>query len=343
MSVFPYRDVDSSGGEIRLLCIQPAKFDSPIECRLKHVRLSENPEYEALSYTWGNLKEGRPITLDGNLFRVRENAESALRYLRNIKKERVIWVDAICINQTSLPGRNKQVLLMKDIYGKAQKVCVWLGELTEGASLGINFLLNRNLSLGWQQRKIDREHGRIMHPWKPFGGAVATMTRVELLREQTAGEIRELLDRPWWKRVWIVQEVVLARKIVLMCGPETIPWEKIEDGVARFQTRSTYAHGRNHALLQGEGVLANPTTYFPDDIYRTIKALRTRLAASPNALDVFEVLNRLRLLHCSKPYDRIYGFLGIVPPHVASNIKPDYSSPMSIADLRDKSSRRRTR
>jgi hypothetical protein len=93
----PYVALDSRSREIRLLELSPNEFPSDIECHLIHVSLHDSPQYEALSYCWGNPVMTRPISLDGHRFLATESAELALRYLRYQDKSRVLWIDALCI------------------------------------------------------------------------------------------------------------------------------------------------------------------------------------------------------------------------------------------------------
>lgn len=89
-------------------------------------------DYEALSYTWGDLTEKRPIKCCNEPFLVTENLFPALRHLRYADRGRVLRIDAICINQKSIPERNQQVGIMGHIYKSARKVTIWLGEDEQG-------------------------------------------------------------------------------------------------------------------------------------------------------------------------------------------------------------------
>jgi hypothetical protein len=121
--------------EIRLVVLKPAlSLSHPIKCTLKHVILGQcssnykqlNP-YEALSYTWGGRNGTIPISCDGQTLLVTPNCESALRHLRNTFTERVLWIDAICINQESMEEKQLQVPLMGRVYNLAKRVIAWLG------------------------------------------------------------------------------------------------------------------------------------------------------------------------------------------------------------------------
>ncbi|KAI8225327.1 Heterokaryon incompatibility protein 6, OR allele [Colletotrichum sp. SAR 10_96] len=85
--------------------------------------------YEALSYAWGSTDQSETITANGQILHVTKNLYSALEHLRQ-KENRILWIDAICIDQTNLQERGHQVGQMSDIYRQADQVLVWLGPST---------------------------------------------------------------------------------------------------------------------------------------------------------------------------------------------------------------------
>jgi hypothetical protein len=124
---------DLSARPIRLLRLFPAaSFDEKIKCELFNTTLDAKNRvgFEALSYTWGDPKITSPITLHGKTHHITKNLEVALRHLRYPERERTLWVDALCINQSNTSEKNLQVQQMKDVYGGgAQRVVVWLGQI----------------------------------------------------------------------------------------------------------------------------------------------------------------------------------------------------------------------
>jgi hypothetical protein len=123
-----YSDLEDTD-EIRLLYLQPKTDGDIIKCTLKHARLSEKPKYEALSYVWGpkDTQNERSFVIDDARFSVRENLWIALQHLRLESESRVLWIDAICINQEETQERNHQVSQMGNIFKLAFRVVVWLG------------------------------------------------------------------------------------------------------------------------------------------------------------------------------------------------------------------------
>ncbi|KAF2461212.1 heterokaryon incompatibility, partial [Lineolata rhizophorae] len=89
--------------------------------------LRSSPKYEALSYTWGDALDRHSIACEGKTIRVTANLLSALQHLRQPDVTRILWVDAVCINQGNIAERDAQVRMMGDIYRMAARVLVWLG------------------------------------------------------------------------------------------------------------------------------------------------------------------------------------------------------------------------
>lgn len=119
--VIQYTPLAETKSEIRLLIVYPGTFESTNCCKLTHAYLNEDPSYMALSYCWSKTKEVNEsskaeIFLKNRAIKVTKSAETALRYLRNLKEDVVVWIDAICINQQDLSEKSSQVRMMGKIY-----------------------------------------------------------------------------------------------------------------------------------------------------------------------------------------------------------------------------------
>ncbi|KAK0623848.1 heterokaryon incompatibility protein-domain-containing protein, partial [Immersiella caudata] len=173
--------------EIRLLNLKP-HFDNPlaaIKSRLEPANLWHAGAYTCLSYRWGDTTEMKSIFVDDKEFLVRRNLYDALKRLRLHDEPRRLWIDAICINQDDTSERSAQVAVMQYIFQNATDVIAWIGE-EEGGSHGrpvtqraANFVRESVTPPGW-----------VGSPW------------VDLLA---------LVERPWFSRIWIVQEVAVAK------------------------------------------------------------------------------------------------------------------------------------
>ncbi|KAM7198192.1 Heterokaryon incompatibility protein (HET) domain containing protein [Naviculisporaceae sp. PSN 640] len=322
----PYEPVDSAKGQIRLLVLYPPDSSSKqartIRCDLEYAYLSSKPQYEALSYTWGTAGEiPSEIKLGSQQFEVRENVAAALRRLRHPKKARVLWIDAICINQEDLAERAAQVLLMKQIYNQASQVCIWLGEPGDAGDVGMQMLQKKNLGAQLSKWKMNRP---MLWAKKVVKSSTATAEKGDPDQEFTLGEVRELLSRPWWRRTWVIQEAVVASKIVLMCGEETAPWDSI-DLFYQYLTKSRSSTSQ----LQVFGHPIHERYVSVDDGYQAISEYREKWQASPSNVHILDALYRFRGLDCLDPRDRIFAFLGIAPSAIDMGIVPDYKSSLT--------------
>ncbi|KAK3355245.1 heterokaryon incompatibility protein-domain-containing protein, partial [Neurospora tetraspora] len=184
-----YYNVPLARGHIRLLQLLPHKNeDAAIHCRLFCTALDSKGTrpYEALSYVWGSEDKPCSISINGCDLPVGENLYAALLHLRDHSIERTIWIDAICINQGDKEEKGHQVQSMAKIYAKASRVIVWLGEEAAGSDQALEEI---RIAAEPSTRRLDDNAG-----------------------------ILTLLQRPWFQRIWVLQEVAAARHILIKCG-----------------------------------------------------------------------------------------------------------------------------
>jgi hypothetical protein len=326
MSLNPaYTRVNSFGGEIRLLQLQPAKDpEAGLIGFLQPSLLGATnlPTYETLSYTWGGQGlEPRHITLSGVKVGITENLHAALLRLRGASsKPRLLWVDALCIDQSCATERAQQVRLMRDIYRNSSCTIIWLGELSIGAASGMRGLSGRttnslkNYTQNHQKPVLaGNAAGQIGGQLRILTSYTSTEDVMTSWNEISMGEVRELLTRPWWRRAWIVQEAVVSRKIVLMCGDEVVPWEHLSK---RKDTRDDVVF---------LGLKLTPDEQVVDGRYRAILSFREKWQAEQGRnISLLELLYGFRSLECSDDRDRIFAFLGLSSIAKANIIIPDY-------------------
>ena len=121
---------------VRIVQVQPAgDLKEPLRCSMSFISLDDCDEevgndYTALSYSWDAQKPSSPVAVDGGTLLVTPNCEAAMRRLRSSTEAANLWIDSICINQSkdAIEERNKQVAIMGDIYKRAKRVVIWLGE-----------------------------------------------------------------------------------------------------------------------------------------------------------------------------------------------------------------------
>lgn len=157
---YPYAELSIPRNEIRLLRLQPGKFDDEIQCTLRHISLDECSEYTALSYTWGNPVNSKPVLIDGFNFNVTLNLYNALQHFRDQNELRTFWIDALCINQNDLSERSRQVFRMRDIYSKADRVEVWLGKADEDDYAAMELVRQLGEALSNPEELLSQEWNR---------------------------------------------------------------------------------------------------------------------------------------------------------------------------------------
>lgn len=288
---------------IRVIELQPGAHDEPIICKLEHVALGTlNGHYEALSYVWGEPTKDIQITVNEQHFHVTKNLDSALRRLRYRQSERRLWVDAICINQEDLQERSVQVQRMWAIYGLASRVVIDLGEETVHSRMGMNLVKNmaaldvsdKENVLGFLQSSVNFPH---RSSWRA---------------------VRDIFDRPWWRRVWIVQEVAMATDAIVLCGRSDLKWELFENAIVILTDLYFHPEGYPRDAIVGlhfPGLhLAAPySIYTARRQHRSAEGMETTLAA---------LMIHFRSAETSDPRDHLYGLLRL--SRLTESIRPDY-------------------
>ena len=223
--------------EIRLLKLSPGNFEDEVRLQLTHASLDALPSYEALSYTWGAATEKIDVACNasGDVLSIFTSLHLILRYLRHEHQARTLWIDAVCINQDDTAERNLQVPLMREIYSRAAGVVAWVGEESEADKAVFDI----------GNRKPDQEgDGHNESGGTPQNGSSELDTvggkRDKKVHKEDASVASQLilmvagltifLRRPWFSRVWIIQEAALGSNLVLQCSHRTLEWEVLMGG-----------------------------------------------------------------------------------------------------------------
>ncbi|KAH6614475.1 heterokaryon incompatibility protein-domain-containing protein [Chaetomium sp. MPI-SDFR-AT-0129] len=286
---YPAESLSGEQRKIRLLTLLPGTGEETVRCTLHSVGF-ENPEsYEALSYEWGRSGSPQAILVNGREFGVGDNLFQALRHLRLPKAERVLWIDAICINQSDLRERNHQVQQMADIYSRAHQVIAWIGLETEDSREAFEFLRGAFAFSPHNRRSLMHHPG-----WKAVG---------------------KLCQRGYWRRVWIVQEICLARRLIVKCGASQIPWKYVSElRMARKQ------HIWPQYLSHGERTFIRSVPACIDDQ----RERRQKIGCI-----LWSLLETFQESLCQEIHDRVYGFIGLSSDCDGQGILVDYSKSVS--------------
>ncbi|KAM5342020.1 hypothetical protein ACJ41O_015051 [Fusarium nematophilum] len=330
-----YTPLDQGTREIRLLRVAPYEGDDVFavcKCTMVKVSLLSSPKYNAFSYVWGDATQKEVIIVNGHRMEVTKNLVALLTRYRNIAKtiphwtpmELPLWIDAICIHQTNVTERNIQVQLMGSIYQSAATTFSWLGESEDGSDDAMVTLLDittkiqaaQDDSMAWM------EPGQT-NLWKQDPDRKASFGN------QFWTSAGAMLDRPYWHRAWIVQEIVLPESVIIFCGRNILPlasllivytWMVRIQGKPKppfvdsqvWQLLSTKV-GRT---LMGWEVLRS---------YFQFKALRAKQVAIDDAEQHMRwkhLVLQTRLKQATDPRDNLYSLLGLL----SCDIRPEYSA-----------------
>lgn len=293
--------------EIRLMNIHPNKAGD-IACELRVVSLQDNPEYIAVSYTWGpstneeaargvSSTPRRPIFCNGHPILVTENLQAFLLRARDntLFASKYMWVDAICINQQDPLERTSQVNSMAAIYHSANSVVAWLGEEDDDTERGFDLI---------------RVLGRCCED------CLKRITPKSLGSEEMLGilasygdisswiSVAKLFQRRYFTRVWIIQEITLAKTVLALCGRHLIDWDDVIQ-VSKFLTVTSWTR-----WICTDVLLAPGWHQSNHSIPNLLDANRRKRNTGDGDVMLYTLMRSRRFI-ASDARDKVYALLGV--------------------------------
>lgn len=314
--------VDTSKHEIRLVYLQPGFYSGTVQCELARANIDQlpRPKYEALSYEWGSSAFDRPIMLGGRSVLVRENLYWALQHLRYEKTVRVVWIDALCIDQKNVVERNHQVTWMGEIYKRAVRVVIWLGRdhlSPRGyASMFKAIATFQQLSVP-RKSKILTLAGEEDVAFK----AASKFFPIQLVR--AGGIVYDLFNLSYWKRLWILQEVLSATTIMIQHGNQHYSWDFLEKIVLQCQHDPLRQHIQKQKDLRHH--LKTMDTIL-DMVPSRLCWERRNLKRSPHkALPLLDLVLHYHDANCQNLQDKVFGLHSLSQICCKREVPVDYS------------------
>ena len=276
--------------QTRLLVLYPDVLNRPLQGELQVVDITPSswPEYVALSYTWGEPAFPRVIHINGVPFAITENLHAFLQRYRSPEASRVLWIDAICINQLDLTEKVSQIHLMLSIYQRASHVIVWLGEHSLNTKAAIAILKTNHFTKDNYLNIIKHHHSDPCKNYWAFRAAT-----------------QELSDRDWIRRMWIRQEIWAAKAITVWCGSSHMDWPQYlnaaEIVVSGLNSRNRPFHELKHMLKSLR------------ELNTVDSELQKRFTSSKQKLAYVLLLSLSQSSGCKSTikHDRIYALLGV--------------------------------
>lgn len=309
---YSYQSLDEPT-HTRLVELNPGNGEEPIACTLVHISLQNLcHSYSALSYTWGDANDRREIICDGKKLSVTANLHSSLRRIRRQDKSCMLWIDAICINQSDITEREAQIPNMKSIYQQASEVIADVGDWTKEPGLAfqlaskiIGVFLDLDSSViisesDYEKYDLPPSHDKAWKAWTSF------------------------LGRPWFRRVWVIQEFALASNVRMLCGETFFPWESLYFTMAQLihhgmgENQRSVFDGYDQRMAASRGCLG------------IMNLERVRRAVEENkSRKLLTLLQESRICEASDARDKIYSLLGLSEDANELSIHIKYSEPVS--------------
>lgn len=301
----------------------PGGPDDPLWARLIHnpsIPLSNrmdvvnwSMEYEALSYIWGAPPpsqfsvdfwhhQGPRIVLDEEHYLpIFSNLDVALRHLRSPDAPRALWIDAICINQQDLEERIAQVAIMINVYSQAKVVNIWLGPANGDSPMGMETL-----------KYLAESNFDNPPPW------------VRNPKAASLEGLREVIDRDYFKRIWVVQEAAVSQKAIMMCGNDSLQWSNDPIQVRKFIRRIKYA--AISPQWEQAGLSQLNLGFFLQVLNMQMQHIERQHGMSfMLPLDILDVAFEMRHRKATDPRDKLFAVMGLVDGNLGGILQSNYS------------------
>ncbi|KAH9807357.1 Heterokaryon incompatibility protein 6, OR allele [Teratosphaeria destructans] len=284
--------------------------------------VASSPRYLALSYAWGEPRSRPKALVNGQHVEIPENLSRALETLETsdfAEKGLKFWTDAICIDQANLEERNRMVARMQDIYKHSQDVVVWLGAAANDSDMAMDFI--NDLAAAWRSDVTSAmQHLR---------------NSLERVGDRLFPALASLIERPYWSRVWIIQELACgSANTPILCGTRITTWRNL---LQIYSSLNTYNSDGERGLTRiFERALQTceqsvreshqyHMKYWEWNKCNDFSALQASFMLATQTSTLQLLLSRTRYASCSLPQDKVYGVLGLLPWAIARRIVVDYT------------------
>lgn len=337
MQKYQYKPLSDPEAEIRVAVLQPGVYidELCVSFRIRRLligktsQISVGPrkpplmkvsspmskrtsfDYEALSYAWGSVDDPssllvKKMGLDRGIIPISRNLDIALRHLRDQSRSRTIWIDAICIDQDGTEEKSKQVAMMGRIFSLASCVTIWLGPEEDDSTKALDLMheIAQHIDFNWHTHELRPSQFTNQPHWANY--------RIDYPFE--SGEldpVSALLQRPYFERTWVRQEVALATQASVQCGQQRLPWEEFRNIIA---------------CLNWKPILSQALVEQPWAEFRRVTEIAFGLCdIEVSGLALRSIRFDLRNIKCGDPRDQLYSILSLLHDDDKQlNIQPNY-------------------
>lgn len=301
------------GNFVRYIILQPGSGEEPLHCALHTTSLDAIPEFEAISYVWGTATKSHVAFCQGQKIPITSSLQNALRQVRLADGPRTLWADSICINQTDRKEQGRQVALMGEVYSRAKRTLICLGDASNSDAHQVTSLMTTLED----RMKVTLANVNTLLDVPSLDGDDPINSHVGW------DSISTLLGHPWFRRLWVVQEAALPRETILHWGVARINWISFTQSFLWVLAVSPSL--QRH--LGGLGGIHLAALRFHGDL--TPPAVRNH--AEKSKLPLIEIFREGRSFEATDGRDYIYAMLGLVrheQKQLPLDIRPDYEKPL---------------
>ncbi|KAI0386140.1 HET-domain-containing protein [Hypomontagnella monticulosa] len=317
MALYRYNELPGED-YIRLATIHPGNVDDDIVISFHTTPFlhDECPDYEALSYVWGSEENPPSILVDESegastnptqraKVLVTQNLVVALRHLRYVDKMRVIWIDALCIDQENRIEKGPYIAMMGAIFRRASRVTAWLGPEENDSSHAMDLINDIASGIEFNYRNYT------IHATEGCTDPTVTDVNVPLpINQRDLCSIYHIMAREWFNRLWVRQEIYLANsEAIVLCGPRHVKWTIFRRGIACVMLKARIRFQYSNEMVARTQYLMGFILYSSSTRFMLL-----RLAFGSS--------------HCRDPRDRLYAIMALLPEYERKIIAtPDYTKP----------------
>jgi hypothetical protein len=275
------------------------------------VDLDVAPSFRCVSYTWGDLPLDHAIVIDGQLIPISAVVRQLIANLASYEYRKLVWIDAVCINQNDAAEKSHQVQLMRDIFHKAESVLIWLGELPSPYDQQVRSC--QKISFRRQPDILDFCFNSL-----PFE-LLLWNCRQKIDDKRLCEMIyNTVLGHTFWYRCWIIQEITVSSKLQVLCGSLSTSWDQLVKFVGDIQHQDEM---RN----DGERKYAGPR--HPEGIKQILllEDIRQGFGEDDDVWDLAGILRKCAHFKATDQRDRVYALLSLVRKRERDLVIPDYS------------------
>ncbi|KAI9763964.1 MAG: hypothetical protein M1840_008998 [Geoglossum simile] len=308
LSTYSYNRL-SDKESIRLLFLLPGEAGTDLRGAIFHTSLESAGQYNAVSYVWGDTKKPHILQTPNGTIPITISLFSALQRLRLKGQPTTLWVDAICINQDDSEEKSQQVRLIPRIFRLACNVMADLGEEDSQSHLAMETLL-----------QIKMREAKELPEWLAPVSLVWGGKCIPPAEDAAWAAIDALFSRPWFRRAWVIQEFVAARRVRFLCGERSVDWNdllraiKVAEREIKASGDEYMAHGTNwgHIMTLAE--------------HREWEAKRTRWP-------LIHLLESFGYAEATLQRDRLFALLGLADDGSDPDFQPDYHTDTLLEDI----------